>query len=407
MQPKVKLITHKKVISRINNNAVRISVLAAVLLNIAFIPLNISITPAAAVAAANDPLSQMMNDGDPAHASQVQAMVKAVQSGADTDPVHVSEVNAFLAAQGTQAPTAQPSAASSAPAPTSAPTPVPTPTQTSTWVDPDPVHQAQAAAAAAAATQTQAAQPPSQTQQQPQPAQQTPAQTGLYVDPNSDAANQARAWSNWSQGADKMNMLAAQPTAKWFGGWSGDVQSTVSQYVGAAASAGKIPVLVAYNIPERDCGGYSAGGASDYTSWIGNFARGIGNNKAIVILEPDSLAQMSCLSATDQQHRYDLLSGAVSILKSNGNTQVYIDAGHDGWVPVGTMANELQKANVGRADGFALDVSNFGTTADESTYGAQISQQIGNKHFVIDTSRNGSGSINGQWCNPWGATIGN
>lgn len=284
-----------------------------------------------------------------------------------------------------------------------------------------PTYSPQPAAPAPAPTQTQVqapAQPQSQTSQvqpvtsvsapAPQPAPvQVPVQSGFYVDPNSNAATQAAAWqSSRPSDAAKMSVLAAQPTAKWFGGWSGDIQSAVHDYVSTAASAGKIPMLVAYNIPQRDCGGYSAGGASDYTSWIGGFARGIGNSKAIVILEPDALAQMSCLSSSDQQHRYDLISGAVSVLKSNPNTSVYIDAGHSGWVDVGTMAAQLQKANVGSADGFSLNVSNFETTANESVYGAQISSQIGNKHFVIDTSRNGSGS-NGQWCNPWGATIGN
>lgn len=356
-----------------SNNLLYAGLAIVALVGAVLMPFKVTIVPLAA-SAADDPLSRMMNDGDPAHAGQVQAMVKAVQSGADTDPVHVAQVNAFLAAQG-QAQASQPAAVSQ-------------------------VSQSQPQSSAPAAAMPQ-------TVQATQQAVQSAAQSGLYVDPNSSAANQARTWSNWAEGAQKMGVLASQPTAKWFGGWSGDVQSAVHSYVSAAASAGKIPMLVAYNIPQRDCGGYSAGGASNYTDWIGNFARGIGNTKAIVILEPDALAQMTCLSSQDQQHRYELLSGAVSILKSNANTQVYIDAGHGGWVDVSTMASRLQKANVSRADGFALNVSNFNTTSGESAYGAQISQQVGNKHFVIDTSRNGSGSINGQWCNPWGATIGN
>src|SRR6185437_163666 len=191
------------------------------------------------------------------------------------------------------------------------------------------------------------------------------------------------------------------------GNWNSNIYNDVHNTVTSAAAAGATPVLVAYNIPERDCGGFSSGGSdnpSGYQSWIGSFASAIGNNKAIVILEPDALAQISCLSSADQATRLSLLSGAVSTLKANGNTKVYIDAGHSNWVDASTMAGDLQKANVSQADGFSLNVSNFMSTGDETAYGQQISSQVGGKHFVVDTSRNGKGS-NGQWCNPGGMAI--
>jgi len=60
---------------------------------------------------------------------------------------------------------------------------------------------------------------------------------------------------------------------------------------------------------------------------------------------------------------------------------------------------------VAAADGFSLNVSNFYTTTDSTTYGTALSSKINNKHFVIDTSRNGNGS-NGDWCNPSGRALG-
>ena len=51
-------------------------------------------------------------------------------------------------------------------------------------------------------------------------------------------------------------------------------------------------MLVAYNIPFRDCAQFSAGGATtpaEYEAWIDGFAAGIGDREAIVILEPDGL----------------------------------------------------------------------------------------------------------------------
>ncbi len=215
----------------------------------------------------------------------------------------------------------------------------------------------------------------------------------LFVDPNSPA-----------KGIDK---IASQPVAKWLGGWS-NISNDVGGVVTAAKNQGAVPIFVAYNIPQRDCGGYSSGGvgSSDaYKSWISNIANTIGGSKAIVILEPDALSQITCLSGTDQDRRYDMLQSAVNTLKSKGNISVYIDAGHSGWISDTDMANRLKRANIAKADGFSLNVSNFKTTGEEVKYGEQLSGKVNGKHFVVDTSRNGNGS-NGEWCNPSGRALG-
>ncbi len=236
-----------------------------------------------------------------------------------------------------------------------------------------------------------------------------PPPTSFYVNPNSSAGTQAVFWKNSNPtGAAAMMTLAAQPTATWLGGWNSNVQADAHTIASAAQAKNQTAVFVAYNIPQRDCGGYSAGGSNNpdgYRSWIKAVAAGIGSARAIVVLEPDALAQLNCLSSTDQQTRLQLLTSAVTTLKSNANTKVYIDAGHSNWVDPGTMAQKLSQANIGAADGFALNVSNFMSTSDESSYGSQISSKVNGKHFVIDTSRNGNGG-NGQWCNPSGRAIG-
>lgn len=231
----------------------------------------------------------------------------------------------------------------------------------------------------------------------------------FYVSPNSSAAAQASAWQTSDPaGARAMNFLAAQPTAVWLGEWNANVEQDVHNLVAAAQVKGSVPTFVAYAIPERDCGGYSSGGTNNpaaYTTWINQVAAGIGNGKAIVILEPDALAQITCLSGADQATRLSLISQAVTTLKKNAGTKVYVDAGHSGWVDVGTMANRLTEANVAQADGFALNVSNFMPTSDELAYGTAVSKLINDKHFVIDTARNGNGS-DGNWCNPAGRAVG-
>lgn len=232
----------------------------------------------------------------------------------------------------------------------------------------------------------------------------------LYVNPNSNARKTADAWrSTRPADADQMEKIAARSQARWFNEWVGDIHTAVTGAMSAAESQGTIPVLVAYNIPDRDCGGLSGGGgatADGYRSWITAFANAIGGRKAAVILEPDALANMGCLSAAGQASRVDLIKYAIQALKGKG-ARVYLDAGHPAWHSAGEMARRLTLADIASADGFALNVSNFIATSLNTTYGEQISALVGGKHFIIDTGRNGLGATaDYQWCNPPGRALG-
>jgi endoglucanase len=232
----------------------------------------------------------------------------------------------------------------------------------------------------------------------------------FWVNPYSNAKLTADSWRlTRPEDAAAMDKIAGNPQAQWFTGPGGDIKTAVSDAVGAATAAGAVPLLVAYNIPARDCGGLSAGGTTvnGYKIWISAFAAGIEGRKAIVILEPDALAQMNCLSSADQTTRVSLLQYAVSALKAQGPVAVYLDGGHSAWKSAADQAARLKRANVGAADGFALNVSNFQLTSNSVAYGKAISALIGGKHFVIDTSRNGLGpASDGQWCNPTGRGLG-
>ena len=242
----------------------------------------------------------------------------------------------------------------------------------------------------------------------PPPASGNPfAAKTLYVMPNGVAAQQAAAWrSSRPVDAAQMDKIARNAQAAWFGSWSGDVHSAVAGYVAAAAGKGELPVMIAYNIVNRDCGGFSSGGAAngdEYKAWIRALRAGIGNNPVAVVLEPDALAGLTCLSAADQSLRLALLGDAVNVLAAS-NIATYIDAGNSTWQSAATMADRLRQANVSAARGFALNVSNFNDTAGSIAFGADLAGRIG-KHFVVDTSRNGLGS-NGEWCNPSGRALG-
>ena len=234
----------------------------------------------------------------------------------------------------------------------------------------------------------------------------------FYVNPSSNAKHTADAWrSTRPADAAQMDKIATQSVAAWLGNWNTNIQADANSQAAAITSAGAIPVFVAYNIPQRDCGGLSGGGGASpeaYRTWINGLANGIGSRKAVVILEPDALANMDCLSAADQQTRVDLLKYAVTALRAKGQIFVYIDAGHSNWQSAGTIAARLIRAGIDIANGFSLNVSNFGYTSSNTSYGQSVSALVGGKHFVIDTSRNGLGPTSDwQWCNPAGRAIGN
>lgn len=239
----------------------------------------------------------------------------------------------------------------------------------------------------------------------------------FFVDPTSNARTQADEWrSSRPDDAAAMERIAEQPQADWFGGWTPDIRTGIDARVTEITETGALPVLVAYDLPYRDCGQYSAGGQNDpesYRSWVREFAEGIGDRPAVVIPEPDGLTLTDCLDEAQTAERFGLLGFAVDTFEANPNVDVYIDAGHSNWLPPEEAARRLQLAGIERAAGFSLNVSNFQRTDDLIAYGKAVSDAIGAEdgtHFVIDTSRNGNGPWESDdpeaWCNPPGRALG-
>jgi endoglucanase len=247
-----------------------------------------------------------------------------------------------------------------------------------------------------------------------------------------------------------LTRMEATPQAVWFtGGTPDQVRAQVRQTMVEAAFERAEPVLVAYDIPGRDCAQYSAGGAtglSAYEAWISAFAAGIGSGRAIVILEPDALGNLpsncagygsSTYPFTDAD-RISELGYAVTALEARPGASVYLDGTHSAWQSVGTISQRLLEAGVTQAQGFFLNVSNYqpdneltdygqwisdciamvtdpsnfaygqpgdcasqyypATQGDFSTWGlttawyaANMGGAVASTHYVVDTSRNGQG----------------
>ena len=230
-----------------------------------------------------------------------------------------------------------------------------------------------------------------------------PAASDLYVDPTTQAY---AAWEAASgQDKDLLAKIALTPQSYWVGDWADadETRQQVADYTGRAAAAGQTGVLTVYAIPGRDCGNHSGGGVpeSEYARWVDTVASGIEGNP-IVVLEPDALAQLG--DCDGQGDRVGYLRYAAASLTAAG-ARVYVDAGHSGWLSASEAARRLQLIGFTDAVGFALNTSNYQTTADTQAYAEQVSSQVGGRPYVIDTSRNGNGS-NGEWCNPRGRALG-
>jgi len=218
-------------------------------------------------------------------------------------------------------------------------------------------------------------------------------------------------------GQDRQNALqiAGQPTATWLtSGTPAEVGARAAKLVADAGAEGKIPVLVAYNVPFRDCQQYSAGGAAnttEYKAWIDGLAAGIGAAKAVVILEPDGLgiiphytningqtewcqpAELNPATAADE--RFEQLNHAVDVLTSLPNVAVYLDGTHSGWLGAGDAAHRLVRAGVQRANGFFLNVSNYELSERLVKYGTWVSKCI---HYGTNTAEGGWRLGHFEWC---------
>lgn len=189
------------------------------------------------------------------------------------------------------------------------------------------------------------------------------AATEFFLDTSmqSYAAWQTAKAAGDSVTAALLEQIATQPQAHWLTDALGEeeVRSTVTQLTSSAGS--ETVLLVVYAIPGRDCEG--------------------------------------------QGDRVGMLAQAARIL-SDAGARVYLDVGHSNWLSAQEAARRLQQVGLDHAVGFALNVSNYQSTADSVAYAAAINQSLGTTaHFIVDTSRNGNGAQD-TWCNPQGAALG-
>ena len=218
----------------------------------------------------------------------------------------------------------------------------------------------------------------------------------LFVDDQTAGARWQR-----EHGAAWLDPITTRPQARWLNG-----PQDLARLPGLAARARRqraLLVLVAYYLPNRGCSSSSDQGApstADYRRWIERLIDHLGSTRAAIVVEPDAVAA-DCFDS----RRAILLRHTVRRLADAGQ-YVYLDAGHARWRSTGEMAERLLRAGVQDAQGFSVNVANRQTTRLSYQWGRELSDLLGRREFVIDTSRNGLGpppdvpGRDDEWCNP-------
>ena len=171
----------------------------------------------------------------------------------------------------------------------------------------------------------------------------------------------------------------------------------------------KLPYFVLYNMPNRDMGHYSKGGAdsaTDYMLFLHEFCQGIKGHKPIVIFEPDAIPHTTLMEGNDAELRFNLMREALDVLTQESEALIYIDIGHSNWLDPKTSHELLQNVWNEKCRGFSVNVSNYRSTEESMAWADKICEYNTNYRYVIDTSRNGNGPYGNEWCNPPGRALG-
>ena len=233
---------------------------------------------------------------------------------------------------------------------------------------------------------------------------------GLHVEQYGPAATAATQLAAQGRTVDAAaaRTIAAQPIAIWLGSWYDDAMlvKVIQRNLAAAEAKGTTPVFVTYDIPGRDCGGHSAGGAASdaaYLAWNQKVATALAGHRAVVLVEPDSLGHLSSCPALTATRTATIASAVAAF--SRAGVPAYLDGGNSNWVKPADMAVRLKAAGIDQARGFYTNVANYYPVDQERAYADAVSAATGGARYVIDVGRNGRG-WKGTWCNAPGAGLG-
>jgi endoglucanase len=224
----------------------------------------------------------------------------------------------------------------------------------------------------------------------------------FYADPHHSPAAEAarRLRRRHPKEAGLIQQIADQPFTDRFGSWNGrSPEGAVFQFLRNAdvQDPASVPALATYWIVNGQC---ARGGSLDsprriaaYQRFINGLSAGIGNFRAVVFLEMDSMITTPCLRGRALAARMTELRYAITTLAQDPHVVVYVDAGAGDALSYKTAARLLTRAGVHQAQGFFLNSTHFDWTTSEIAYGQKLARALHGMHFVVSTSDNGQGPL--------------
>ena len=232
--------------------------------------------------------------------------------------------------------------------------------------------------------------------------------------PTARSAPASAAWQgSRPDDAALLARIADQPQGLWLGEWRRDVRGTAAARVRAGLATGATPILVAYNIPHRDCGQHSSGGASDgraYRAWIAQLGAGHRRPpRRSSMLEPDALRGHGLPAAPrSRDERSDLIADAVARLAALPADRGLHRRGQPGLDPGPAIARRLRApASAGRAASRSTSPASPPPSAPSRSARAVSApdrrRPLRGRH---QPQRRSAPADSGEWCNPPGRALG-
>jgi endoglucanase len=245
----------------------------------------------------------------------------------------------------------------------------------------------------------------------------------FYVDRWGSPAGKAELGQSNPAWASAISVIAREPWADRFGAWNGaDPSQAVFDYLKTAymTDPSAVPLLATYRVVGNQCEqggvGDSSSSVDAYKQFVDGLSYGIGNFRAALFLEMDSLITSPCLKPQALKVRLSELNYAITTLeRNNPHLAIYVDAGAADALRWQDAARLLNQAGVHQAQGFFLNSTHFDWTTTEIAYGQRIAKALGGVHFVVNTGENGQGPLsprdithqgNEVLCNPPGRGLG-
>ena len=202
----------------------------------------------------------------------------------------------------------------------------------------------------------------------------------------------------------ELEKIAGEPEEARFspysgGGGPGAVFSQVQRFVcdTLQADPGAVPVITTYFLHQN-------GGCEStqqilayrprFERQVDEFANGIANRPAVILLELDAIGSSQCMQSTgalpywEGDIRYEIAK--VSALP---HAVVYIEGGYSDAEGPSYTARVLKAVGVRRIRGFFTNDTHFEWTINEIHWGEAVSKLTGGAHFVVNTGENGRGPL--------------